>query len=279
MMITKEECFAILDKHIKSDVSKFWTDALDKTDLHRFTTQFMPFSFEDKLKQYYFTSRVVCFGNALEEIFHCMLEKNGAIFLDRHYVAKHDCDQLFSYLNKTVLIEQKVRDDHDSSKKTGQIVNFQAKKNALSQDFDEFYCTSWFIDDGLKKNRSYYLSQLTDPYELCYGAEIEDFLEMIFGDDRAKGFVDILGAYLDEYQQYATNDILDNIYIDYTALQPKTLYNLLSAKNRRNEIAHYFFQDNIPYEDMLKTYKAKRKNGYIPQVITLLEEILNGKTV
>lgn len=122
----------------------------------------------------------------------------------------------FSYLNKTVLIEQKVRDDHDSSKKTGQIVNFQTKKNALSKDFDEFYCTSWFIDDGLKKNRSYYLSQLTDPYEL----EIEDFLEMIFGDDRAKGFVDTLGAYLDEYQQYAVNDILDNIYIDYTALQP-----------------------------------------------------------
>ena len=36
-----------------------------------------------------------------------MLEKNGAIFLDRHYVAKHDCDQLFSYLNKTVLMKAK----------------------------------------------------------------------------------------------------------------------------------------------------------------------------
>lgn len=279
MMISKEECFAILDKHIKSDVNKFWTETLSKTDIHRLTTQFMPFSFEDKLKQYYFTSQAVCFGNALEEIFHVFLEINGAAFLDRHYVAQHDCDQLFTYLDKVVLIEQKVRDDHDSSKKVGQITNFKAKKDALQQDFKNFYCSSWFIDDGLIKNRSYYSGELTDPYELCYGAEIESFLKIIFNDDRAKGFVDTLGNYLDEYHQYASNNILDNIYIDYTALKPKALYDLLSAKQRQNDIAHFFFQDNIPYEDILKTYKAKRQTGYTPEIIILLEERLNGKTV
>lgn len=276
MMISREECFAILDKHIKSDISQFWTNTLANTDIHRLTTQFMPFSFEDKLKQYYFTSQAVCFGNALEEIFHVFLEKNGAVFLDRHYVAQHDCDQLFSYLDKVALIEQKVRDDHDSSKKKGQIENFNAKKTALRQDFNNFYCSSWFIDDGLRKNQSYYAQQLTDPYELCYGTEIETFLELIFDDDRAKGFVTTLGTYLDEYHQYASNTILENIYIDYTALQPKALYNLLSAKNRRNEIAHFFFRDCIPYKEMLNTYKNKRNTGYVPNVIKLLEEEING---
>lgn len=275
-MISKEECFNILDKHIKSDINQFWTDALSKTDIHRLTTQFMPFSFEDKLKQYYLTSQVVRFGNALEEIVHLFLERNGAKFLDRHYVAQHDCDQLFTYLDKTVLIEQKVRDDHDSSKKVGQITNFKDKKIALQKSFDNFYAASWFIDDGLRKNQAYYAGQLTDPYELCYGSEIEEFLELIFDDDRAKGFVDILGTYLDEYHQYASNTILDNIYVDYTALQPKALYDLLTAKNRENEIAHFFFKDCIPYEEMLKTYKSKRQTGYTPKIIALLEEKLNG---
>ena len=278
MNISKEECFDILNKHLKLDASAFWTNALKNTDLCRFTTSFQFYSFEDKLKQYYFTSNNVRFGNALEEIVRVFLEKNGAQFLERrNEVEKHDCDQIFKYMDKIVLIEQKIRDDHDSSKKIGQLENFQIKKEELKKKYEKVYCTSWFIDDCLTKNKSFYAASLTKDYELCYGQEIECFLKIIFNDDRADGFVEVLSSYLDEYRNFSASiDIFNNVYIDYNEFLPAKLFNLLNEKKYRNEIAHYFFNDNIPYKEILTTYKKKRKTEYVLKIINLLEGELNG---
>lgn len=277
MMITKSECFDILNKHLKADGSSFWTQALNTTDLCRFTTSFQFYSFEDKLRQYYFTHNNVCFGNALEEIMHLFLEKNGVEFLDRRQtVVDHDCDQIFKYLDKVVLIEQKIRDDHDSSKKVGQLENFQYKKESLRKDYEEVYCAFWFIDNNFTKNSSYYAKYLTDSFELCYGSEIEEFLELVFDDDRAKGFINALSLYLEEYRLSISNvNIFDNVSIDWSKLKPAKLFALLNETKYKNEIAHYFFQDNIPYKEILQLYKTKRNTGYTPKIINLLKEIVN----
>jgi len=86
------------------------------------------------------------------------------------------------------MIEQKVRDDHDSTKKVGQFDNFENKYFALTQRYNnyEIIPIMWFIDDSLVKNRKYYLERMQSmarDYEcnpmLYYGdcmfSEIPDF--------------------------------------------------------------------------------------------------------
>lgn len=277
MILEKSECFDILNKHLKADGNTFWTKALETTELCRFTTNFQFQSFEDKLRQYYFTHNTICFGNALEEIVHVFLEKNGAIFLNRKLINGYDCDQLFTYGDKVVLIEQKIRDDHDSTKKKGQLNNFLAKKTGLKEKYKNVFCSSWFIDDSLSKNKKFYLNTLTDNYELTYGDEIEKFLQIIFEDNRADNFVSTLSDYLCEYRQtFDTRNIFTGVNINYEALSPAKLYALFVDKQYRNKIAQYFFNGHIPYENILNFYKKKSKIGYVPKVITMLESEING---
>lgn len=87
-------------------------------DLDRLITPFQIIPFEEKILQNYLTSINIRFGNALEAVVKQYLIERGAQYIDRHFISGKDCDQLFTYNGKTVLIEQKVRDDHDSTKKS-----------------------------------------------------------------------------------------------------------------------------------------------------------------
>lgn len=79
-------------------------------------------------------------------------------------IQDYDIDQLFRKENTIYLIEQKVRDDHDSTKKVGQFSNFEAKYFEVSNKYEgnEVIPIMWFIDDSLKKNKNYYLQQMED---------------------------------------------------------------------------------------------------------------------
>ena len=93
----------------------------------------------------------------------------------------YNIDQLFRKGNIIYLIEQKVRDDHDSTKKVGQFSNFEAKYFEVTEKYsgNEVIPIMWFIDDSLIKNKKYYLEQMkkmAEFYEcepkLYYGAEM-----------------------------------------------------------------------------------------------------------
>ena len=93
----------------------------------------------------------------------------------------YDIDQLFKKGNVVYLIEQKVRDDHDSTKKVGQFSNFEAKYFEVSCKYkrNEVIPIMWFIDDSLKKNKRYYAGQMFEMAEaygchpkLYYGGEM-----------------------------------------------------------------------------------------------------------
>ena len=81
---------------------------------------------------------------------------------------------------KVCLIEQKIRDDHDSTKKRGQYDNFSRKYTALMEKYPghEIIAVMWFIDDSLKKNRKYYIeraeaeSLLGVDIHILYGGEL-----------------------------------------------------------------------------------------------------------
>ena len=94
-------------------------------------------------------------------------------------------DQCFKKDGKIYFVEQKVRDDHDSTKKRGQIQNFEKKLNEMINKHGEKNLIGifYFIDPELKKNRNYYdteLKRMSKAYgvtlNLNYGEELFTFL-------------------------------------------------------------------------------------------------------
>ncbi|MFN4073091.1 MAG: hypothetical protein ACK4G4_06715, partial [Thermus sp.] len=82
---------------------------------------------------------------------------------------------------RALLIEQKVRDDHDSSKRRGQWENFERKVQELfSEHGDKLMAVFYFIDPSLRKNRNFYTDNISklrerwglDSIFLCYGDEL-----------------------------------------------------------------------------------------------------------
>lgn len=139
----------IFQKYLLLDKKEY----INNLALERIITPFQIIPFKEKIYQNYLTSINIKFGSALEEIFHRYLTFKGATFLNRRCIPGKDCDQLFTYKGKTILIEQKVRDDHDSSKKVGQLENYLFKKQSLPKNA---LCCCWFIDDNFSKNYNFY---------------------------------------------------------------------------------------------------------------------------
>ncbi|RIY40308.1 HpyAIV family type II restriction enzyme, partial [Psittacicella hinzii] len=129
----------------------------------RYTGIFRVTNAKTKLIQNVTQSQEIKFGDFMEDIVtqyiglmgYTNLPKNIKTENDAHYL---NVDQLF-YKDKVLyLIEQKIRDDHDSTKMRGQYDNFRTKINILRKNYPDkqIKATMWFIDDGLKKNKKYY---------------------------------------------------------------------------------------------------------------------------
>lgn len=154
----------------------------------RYVGLFRPTKPKTKLIQNITQSHEIKFGDALESIFEEYFKFLGFEMLNTRLSSietkdnkDYDIDQLFRKENIIYLIEQKVRDDHDSTKKVGQFNNFEAKYFEVSNKYEgnEVIPIMWFIDDTLKKNKNYYLQQMEDMAKfygcspkLYYGEEI-----------------------------------------------------------------------------------------------------------
>ncbi len=157
----------------------------------RFVSLFRPTKPYAKIIQFLLQSHEIKFGNALEHILAHFLHIAGYhAELSRKYRESQgeelSIDILVKKEDSLYLIELKVRDDHDSSKKRGQIENFERKVEAVlreeGENYTQMFCLMCFIDDGLKKNKDYYEGKLKDiafTYQvetrLLYGKEIFDF--------------------------------------------------------------------------------------------------------
>lgn len=149
----------------------------------RFVGLFRPTRPESKLFQHIFQAREIKFGDAMEEIIGLILGQAGFIPQDKRITADLECDHyfLFSDRQKALLIEQKIRDDHDSTKRRGQWENFEVKVQKLfSKHGGRLMAVFYFVDPSLHKNRSFYTSKITelrkslgfDEIYLCYGEEL-----------------------------------------------------------------------------------------------------------
>ena len=152
----------------------------------RYIGLFRPTKPKAKLIQNLLQSNEIRFGDALEIIFEKYFEEFGYVTLPKKIEIENgylDIDQLFKDKNYIYFIEQKVRDDHDSTKKVGQFNNFENKIVSLSKIYEEkkLLCFMYFIDPTLTKNKKYYkekIEKIQSDYKisakLFYGKEFWD---------------------------------------------------------------------------------------------------------
>ncbi len=217
MIITYDRFIERLNNRIKSDASFFYELLVTVVkNPNRYTGIFRLSNAKTKLIQNVTQSREIKFGDFMEEIVTEYIEKMGYINLNKSIGTDAEgnalsADQVFRKQDTVYLIEQKIRDDHDSTKKRGQYENFRKKYTLLRSKYPDcnINATMWFIDDSLVKNKNYYLGEAraerTPNVEknIFYGG---DLFSELFG--RIDVWTEIC-SYLLKNKQERSNDILN----------------------------------------------------------------------
>lgn len=167
MIMTYEHFIERLNNKIKSDDSFFYELLVTVVkNPNRYTGIFRLSNAKTKLIQNVTQSREIKFGDFMEEIITEYISCMGYTNLDKSIGNDTEgnalsADQVFRKENTVYLIEQKIRDDHDSTKKRGQYENFRKKYTLLHRKYPDcnINATMWFIDDSLVKNKNYYIGE------------------------------------------------------------------------------------------------------------------------
>ncbi len=187
--------------------AKVLTDAINRQALsrllnalcrepRRFTGVFRPSHSRRKLLLYLLQSKEICFGDAIEVVFESILTVSGYTGMTKQLTftvgsekqKKLECDLFLrsGTSQALLLIEQKMRDDHDSTKKSGQLNNFKQKIRIINEQYPNvpLYAVMHFVDPSFDKNRSFYKKEaeaINDPakkitVKLLYGGELFQYL-------------------------------------------------------------------------------------------------------
>lgn len=183
------EFCAIMNKHIFEEEKKELLRKL-ASNPERFVGLFRPTKPGTKVLQHLLQSHEIRFGDAMEEVISEFLKDWGFKVLPKVIIPdpsnpknKLDIDQYFTDSRTFFFVEQKVRDDHDSTKKRGQVSNFETKLEFLYKKHGQNLTgIMYFIDPDLVKNKNYYIEELNkmaDTYginlHLLYGKEFFEF--------------------------------------------------------------------------------------------------------
>jgi len=170
-----EKFCASLNKHIfEGERKELLRRIADNPE--RFIGLFRPTKPSAKILQHLLQSHEIRMGDALEEIIEEILKDFGFKVLSKSIENEKgeqlSLDQYFTDGKVYYFIEQKVRDDHDSTKKRGQISNFETKLEILHKKHgSELFGIMYFIDPDLSKNKNYYLQELRKLEEF-YGVKL-----------------------------------------------------------------------------------------------------------
>ena len=196
-----QEFAQVLNRHIFYGNKR---DLLDKlaNNPERFIGLFRPSKPSTKILQYLLQSYEIRMGDAFEEIIGLVIQSQGYTLLDKNIQGEGDeplrLDQYFTDGKKYYFIEQKIRDDHDSTKKRGQMQNFEKKLKALYREHgSNLVGVMYFIDPDFSKNKNYYQEQiqtLRGEYEqvelhLFYGKQLFEYLGIADFWDKMLGWL------------------------------------------------------------------------------------------
>jgi hypothetical protein len=183
-----QEFAQVLNKHIFYGNKRELLDRL-ASNPERFIGLFRPSKPSTKILQHLLQSYEIRMGDAFEEIIGLVIQCQGYSLLDKNIQGENNellrLDQHFTDGRKYYFIEQKIRDDHDSTKKRGQMQNFEKKIRALYRDHgSNLVGIMYFIDPDFSKNKNYYQEKiqiLRGEYEqvnlhLFYGKQLFEYI-------------------------------------------------------------------------------------------------------
>ncbi|MBR5470059.1 MAG: hypothetical protein IKU78_06285 [Paludibacteraceae bacterium] len=257
----------------------------------RYIGLFRPTKPKTKLIQNITQSHEIRFGDALEFIFERYFEKTGFLLQEKRFrEASGDdlsIDQLFSKGKTLYMIEQKVRDDHDSTKKKGQFDNFEKKYFALTQRFHQYTIIPimWFIDDSLKKNRSYYIQEMNKmkcdyqctPY-LFYGEEmflqIDDFDNKIWNE--ILNYLECWKKSLPDMPEINFDKNAEIVFDEIKDISPSVYRKLFANQEIVDQIFPIIFPEGVVL-DMLKKYFQYKNQPIYLTLTRQIESTLGNK--
>jgi Holliday junction resolvase-like predicted endonuclease len=242
----------------------------------RYIGIFRPTKPKAKILQNLLQSHEIRFGDAFEQIIEAYLKIKGCEMLPKKYTLADgnvlNIDQCFKFKNKVYFVEQKIRDDHDSTKKRGQIQNFEKKLDLMLSKHKETDLVGivYFIDSDFGgKNKKYYteeLEKMTIDYnietQIFYGKSLFDYLNM------ADVWEEIL-VYLREWKLEIPD--LPEINFDIDAedtfneikdLKPAIFRKLLDNDEIYEQIIKTLFPENKTLKLLLKHFETQEATIY-----------------
>lgn len=200
---------------------------------YRYAGLFRLSNAKTKLLQNITQSREIKFGDFMEDIVTDYLGLRGFHNLPKWLGTNADgddlsADQMSEKDGILYFVEQKIRDDHDSTKKRGQFENFEKKIRHIRTIYPQYTLKAymWFIDSSLKKNKNYYLQKID---EVCpVYADVE--IGCVYGDDlfsqvlNEEEMWEEIKTYLSQWKSQHTNNIeIPNLDTDDTVFEAMKL--------------------------------------------------------
>ena len=256
---------------------------------HRYTGPFRPTAPKAKIIQNLTQSNEIKFGDAFEiltekyfiendfEVLDKRLDIGGGEYLSIDQLVKRD---------KIIFIEQKMRDDHDSTKKRGQINNFEKKLLSLLKKYkkEDLQGYIYFVDIAFGKNRNFYSEEIKKMQEkygvelyLCYGEdlfiklgldkvwleigkylirwkkELEDLVDINFDNNAEEIFEEIKDMQPNIYRKLFDNEPIVKDYFPVLFPEKRTL-KLLKK--------HFDTKESIKYQRLSEQIQTIMDNDY-----------------
>ncbi len=268
------EAAAILNKHIFDGDKKSLVEKIAQNP-ERYIGLFRPTKPRAKLLQNLLQSHEIRFGDAIESIIESILAEAGYEILPKNLKTVNgeslSIDQFFSDGELYFFMEQKVRDDHDSTKKRGQIENFVKKFEILYEKYGEALVgIMYFIDPDLSKNRNYYVERMKELREL-YGMEFHlvygsEFFEMLGMNESWGQIIQWLTQWKDELPDFPEinldADPEENVK-EISSIRPSVWGKLFeNDKLWEDGIIQTISSDGVTLRLMLKYFRNQKKTVY-----------------
>lgn len=244
-----------LNTYIQHDADFYYT--LTETILKyptRFIGIFRATNAPTKIIQNVTQSNEIKFGYFLEDIVTEYIAKMGYTNLDKTIGTGPDgnnleADQVFTLGNTIYLIEQKIRDDHDSTKKRGQYENFKKKYDLLQSEnpTKTVIATMWFIDSNITKNKNYYTEMVAQDANnnitkhILYGGELFD---TVFNRP------DVWNEICDHLTLNKTQRSRDTLSVPDFDTSPEILNILRQIKINKPKLIEKLFSDDDAYTQL-----------------------------
>lgn len=224
----------------------------------RYIGKFRPTNSKIKLMQNIAQSYEIGFGAFMESIVN---EYLGEYYEQLPSKEKYQnktiyFDHLFKYNDTIYMIELKMRDDHDSTKKRGLLENFLNHVEYLKKIYPDKKTEAimWFVDDSLSKNKKYYLSEFEkkENINLFYGKELMEYFE--------KEFIwDEILEHLEKWKKNGGDEIELNFEKNWSETKEELIKNvskfvwkkIINNKEIVNEVLPILFP-NQAYKEILK---------------------------